>query len=398
MRGEKISMQGGKNRVAADTKTADMKAAGPNTAGDVIYLVSCAVNGTAADKARVDAMDLDQVFAFSYRHMLSALVSSALLRAGCRDRRAPENEARAARREAVFADALEKVKKSLREKDIWFMPLKGAVLKHYYPGFGLREYADCDILFDASHAAKVRALMEEQGYTTEHFGAGPHDVYHKAPFLNFEMHRSLFSPGFGNGIYEYFADLENRLCGEGPEKHFTPGDFYLYILAHEYKHYSKGGTGLRSLVDTYMFLKAEDPDRAYVEAAAAKLGLAEFEKKNRSLALHLFAGEELTAEDQEMLAYVLGSGVYGNISNRVKNSMRDHHWNRLQYMLDRFSVPVRETDPAYTAYAAQYPLFYRHKLLLPVLPLYRTLRSAKDGRFLKELKAIIGSGTDTNNK
>ena len=92
-----------------------------------------------------------------------------------------------------------------------------------------------------------------------------------------------------------------------------------------------------------------------------------------------------------MLEYILGSGVYGNISNRVKNSMRDHHWNRLQYMLDRFSVPVRETDPAYSAYAAQYPLFYRHKILLPLLPLYRTLRSAKDGRFLKELKAIIGA-------
>ena len=382
--------------MAADPKTEDLKAAGSKTAGsktadDVICLVSCAVNGTAADKARVDAMDLDQVFVFAGRHMLKALVSSALLRAGCKDRRAAETEARAVRREALFSDALEKVKKELTEKNIWFMPLKGAVLKKYYPGFGLREYADCDILFDAARAAEVRAVMEGQGYTTEHFGVGAHDVYHKPPVLNFEMHRSLFVPGVGNGIYEYFADVENRLRGEGPEKHFTPEDFYLYILSHEYKHYSKGGTGLRSLLDTYMFLKAEHPDRAYIEAEAEKLGLAEFEEKNRSLALHLFAGEPLSAQDQEMLDYILDSGVYGNISNRVKNRMREQHWTKLQYMLDRLSVPIRKTDPAYTAYAEQYPLFYKHKILLPILPLYRALRSAKSGRFLKELKAIFGA-------
>jgi len=112
------------NSIAAAPKAAD-----PKTAGDVIYLVSCAVNGTAAEKARIDAMDLGQVLAFAFRHMLRALVSSALLKAG----------------------------------------------------FGLREYADCDILFDAARAEDVRALMEEQGYTTEQFGAGPHDIYHKAP-------------------------------------------------------------------------------------------------------------------------------------------------------------------------------------------------------------------------
>ena len=361
-----------------------------NTADDVIFLISCVMNGTAADKSRVDAMDLDQVFAFAHRHMLSAFVASALLRAGCRDKRASEVGARAARREIVFSDALEKVKKGLTEKDIWFMPLKGAVLKKYYPGFALREYADCDILFDAARAADVRAVMEQLGYTTEYFGAGPHDIYHKAPFLNFEMHKYLFSPGVGNGIYEYFTDVESRLGGEGPEKHFTPEDFYLYILAHEYKHYSKGGTGLRSLLDVYVFLKAEDPDWAYVVAEAERLGLVEFEKKNRSLALHLFAGEELTAQDQDMLDYILGSGVYGNVSNSVNNSMREHHWNKLQYMLNRFSVPIRKTHPDYIAYAEQYPLFYEYKILLPMLPFYRILQSAKAGRFLKELKAIMG--------
>lgn len=58
-------------------------------------------------------------------------------------------------------------------------------------------------------------------------------------------------------------------------------------------------------------------------------------------------------------------------------------------MLNRFSVPIRKTHPDYIAYAEQYPLFYEYKILLPMLPFYRILQSAKAGRFLKELKANL---------
>ena len=36
---------------------------------------------------------------------------------------------------------------------------------------------------------------------------------------------------------------------------FSDEDFYLFLTAHEYKHYSWGGTGLRSLMDVYVYLK-----------------------------------------------------------------------------------------------------------------------------------------------
>lgn len=46
-----------------------------------------------------------------------------------------------------------------------------------------------------------------------------------------------------------------RLLGDGYEKHFSREDFYIYLVAHEYKHYFLGGTSLRSLADTYIYLK-----------------------------------------------------------------------------------------------------------------------------------------------
>lgn len=83
--------------------------------------------------------------------------------------------------------------------------------------------------------------MESLGFTTVYFGSEPHDIYHKAHVLNVEMHKKLFSPSRDQRVYEYYSGVESRFRGEGCEKSFIPEDLYLYLLAHEYKHYSGGG-------------------------------------------------------------------------------------------------------------------------------------------------------------
>ena len=57
-------------------------------------------------------------------------------------------------------------------------------------------------------------------------------------------------------------------------------------------------------------------------------------------------------------------------------------------MLNRFMVPVSAKNPDYDGFASMYPLFYRHKLLLPLLPFYRIFRSMKQGRFKAEARAV----------
>ena len=47
---------------------------------DMIYLVSCAVNGEAPDKARIAEMDLQEVYRLSKMHMMTAAVAFALKR------------------------------------------------------------------------------------------------------------------------------------------------------------------------------------------------------------------------------------------------------------------------------------------------------------------------------
>ena len=357
-------------------------------AQDLIYLVSCAVNGVKPDPERVAGMDLDALYKLASRHMLAATVAPALKAAGKKDARFAKALEHSVLKNAQMDMEMGELFAELDAAGIWHMPLKGTVLQHLYPIYGMRQMSDHDILFDAKRADDVKGIMEGLGFSAEHFGAGNHDVYHKEPVSNFEMHRALFGPGHEEKLYAYYKDVEKRLLGDGYEKHFSPEDFYIYVTAHEYKHYSVSGTGLRSLVDTYVCLQKQSMDMGYVAAEAEKLGIAAFEAANRSLAQHLFSGEALTEADKEMLNYILDSGVYGTVNHRVENGMSRNGWGKIQYALNRFLVPVNRKNKNYEAFAGCYPLFYQHKILLPLLPFYRTFQSMKSGRFISEAKAI----------
>ena len=355
---------------------------------DVVYLVSCAVREAVPDRGRVEAMELTRLYAVAEYHRLTAAAAYALEAAGVHDPAFTQAKAKAIRKVALMDAEMAGIFARLEAAGIWYMPLKGTVLKAYYPRFGMREMADRDILFDASRADDVRAIMVGLGYEAKHFGAGIHDSYYKKPVSNFEMHRALFGAGHAPALCEYYGDVERRLLGDGYAKRFTPEDFYVYMIAHEHKHYSGGGTGLRSVLDTYVYLSKERLDLDYVEAQCGKLGIGDFERVNRSLAMRLFEGGELTAAEREMLGYIAESGTYGTVLHSVQNRLERNGWSKLRYALERFSVPVSRKNRAYDAYAGCYPVFYKYKILLFLLPFYRILSALKAGRFQAEARAI----------
>lgn len=365
---------------------------------DVAYLAACAVNGETPDVQRIAGMDLNALYRAADRHLLTGITAMALERAGVQDAAFTQAKGKAIRKVAAFDVERAAVLAKLEEAGIWYAPLKGCVLKELYPKIGMRQMADNDILYDASRTQEVRVIMETLGFSTDSaFGHSNHDHYFKPPVCNFEMHRSLFGAGHNERLVEYYRDVKIRLFSNEGSRcgyHFSDEDCYIYITAHEYKHYSGGGTGLRSLLDTYVYLKEKSDamDWNYIGIELDKLALQDFEERNRSLALRLFSGEALTEQEQDMLDYVMSSGTYGTVQNRVKNKNAAYggRFGRLRYMLSRFLVPLRRSNENYDAYAAAYPLFYRHKLLLPLLPLYRLC--SRWPRVKAELRALCQKG------
>ena len=261
----------------------------------------------------------------------------------------------------------------------------------------MREMSDHDILFDAERAGDLKNIMEKLGFSTEYYDVSNHDVYHKEPKSSFEMHRYLFELGHDKKRDEYYRNIEKKLLGDGYEKHLSPEDFYIYVIAHEYKHFTVKGTGLRSLLDTYVYLQKQPLDMDYVKAEMDKLGMTAFETANRTLAQHLFSGEDLklTASEQKMLSYIHSSGVYGTIEQKVGNKMRKNGLGKLRYAMTRFFVPLSPDNENYWAMSTFFPFFYKYKVFLPLLPFYRVIRGLKSGALKAELEALKNTGYES---
>ena len=322
---------------------------------DMIYLAACGINGICPDRSALGEVDTEKLYRISYSHFLDSLVGTTLKKAGIAiPQYWNEHISKAIRKVVLFDTERAKLFSFMEQKGIWHLPLKGIILKDFYPAVGMRQMSDNDILFDYSFCDEVQAYMESAGYEAVHVGEGNHDVYQKAPVYNFELHSALYGETQQDGWAEYYGNVKDRLVlteGTACEYRFTDEDFYVYITSHAYKHYAGSGTGLRSLLDFYVYLGAKPGlDFAYIERECEVLGIAEFEKRNRSLCRKAFSGEvlkgsealerSLSEEEREMLLYYLTSGAYGTVERGVENRLKqyqkkDSKGARFRYMWDR---------------------------------------------------------------
>lgn len=355
---------------------------------EVIYLCSCVVNGEAPDKERIDKVNLEHLYKAAEKHSLSAIVAYALESAGVFDHAFIQAKAKAIRKVTVMEIDKELLFERFEQEEIWYLPLKGIVIKDLYPSIGLRQMADFDILYDVNYQKRVREIFTELGYTCQDFNHGDHDVYFKQPVSNFEMHTSLFGLIRQKEIEDYYRDIRHLMQKDDNNAygyHFSSTEFYVYIISHEFKHYTRGGTGLRSLLDSYVIWQrlGDELDVDDIRTRTERLCITEFEQKNKKLALDLFSGSVLSEEEQLMLEYVIGSGTYGNPKNDIDNkidSLGGGKIGKRKYIISRIILPM-------DAVKYHYPFFYRHKLLLPGLFFYRLGRALTVNR--KKTKAQL---------
>lgn len=361
---------------------------------NVILLCRCAADQTAVTPQQAEKIDLDHLYQAAEKHMLTAAVAYALRAAGISDKKFEQARAKAVRKVTAMDIDKTLLFEKMEQEKIWYMPLKGAVIKDWYPSIGMRQMSDFDILFDKDRAEDIRRIFLELGFTCQHFGNGNQDTYFKLPVSNFEMHRELFNASHKPEIYQYYRNVKSRLIKDENNSfgyHFGNEDMYIYLTAHEYKHFSDKGTGLRSLSDTYIFWKkfGDCLDNAYILSETEKLGISDFERQKRSLALHLFGGETLTEKESDMLEYMICSGTYGTLHNGIKNGVNQYgggHAGKKMYIRKKIFLPMDTVK-------AKYPFYYRHKILLPFLPVYRigkalTVDREHTKKILKTLKNI----------
>lgn len=359
------------------------------TSEQMLYLMACALQGVSAQEEFLADVDLQQLFIMAGNHSVAAMVCMALEKtaifAGADD--AVKKHWREAKNKAIRKNMLldaerAAIVKQLESAGIWYMPLKGSILKDWYPKPGMREMADNDILFDPSERKRVREIFRSRGYKIVSFGKGNHDEYEKPPIYNFEMHVSLFhemyqelAGRYGN-VKEKLLPVDGTVC----QFAFTPEDFYVFVLAHAYKHYSGSGTGVRTLADFYVMNRHLGGIMNWdeVEQKLTRLGIAEYEQRSRVLAEKLFSGArplpelELNTDEKEMLRFYCDATAYGTIDNQVQNRLQKLQGNaegitlrtKLKYCCARL-FPGREFCKYY------YPVVYHHLWMLPFFWVWR---------------------------
>lgn len=344
----------------------------------LIWLCGHAVRGQIPQKELASKLDLNALYKVASRNMLAAMVGMTLMQVGIKDPKF-EKAIQIAQYKALIMDAeQDKIFRKMDEREIWHVGLKGAELKKWYPKFAMRERADIDILFDSRHEETVKEIMNELGYQCRCYGTGHHDVYAKDSDVCVEMHVALFGVEYEEYLNQYFADYPERLVRtNGWEREFSPEDLYVYFIAHNYNHYVNEGVGVRALLDEFVFLNkyAETLKWPYVEKELEKLGMAEFEKTFKVLAKKCFENEffsrELLTEDElKILDYMVASGSHGSVGNKVENWIRGGGGGfrgRVKYVWRRLFLPKDVVEH-------WFPFFYKHKILLPFLPIYRTVK------------------------
>ena len=364
----------------------------------LIYLASCELCGLTAELP--DGLDPQEIFSAAVYHGIDALCASALSKAGLADGEMTAHLHYSIRKIMLLDAERKAISAELSREKIWHIPLKGVILKELYPGIGLRQMSDNDILFNEDGRDTVRRIFEDRGYTVSSFGGRTDDVYTKEPLYNYEMHVALFSELESKKFRDYFRSAyEKSLSADGSVylRRMTDEDFYLYMKAHEHKHYCHGGTGLRSLIDTYVFLSAHGSslNYGYLDEELAKLGISDYERESRELAMKilspsgaaaLLSGEiSLSEGEAKMLSYLFSSGTYGTLENRVQNEMNKQNGppSRLRYILSRLFPPLEW-------YRANAPFCYKHRILIPFYIVKRIFLKVvlAPGKAIKELSKV----------
>ena len=378
------------------------------TSEQLLYLMACALQGVSAREEILADADLKQLLIMARKHSVASMVCMALEKTAifANADEATKKQWIDAKNKAIrknmLLDAERKIiSHELETQGIWYMPLKGSILKDWYPKPGMREMADNDILFDASKRKEVKAIFQGRGYTVKGYNKSNHDEYEKPPIYNFEMHVELYHKIYDT-LNEKYADVKQRLIpdAEVPYRfHFTPEDFYVFVIAHAYKHYSRSGTGIRTLADIYIMNQklGGTLNWEHVDSELRGLGIFSYERESRELAQKLFGIAELPTKanlseaEQQMLAYYLGASTYGTIENRTLNQMQKLQPDggaftartKWKYLLSRI-FPGREWCEAYA------PTVYKYPVLLPVFWVWRlTVKGVKRRTVVKqELEAI----------
>lgn len=261
---------------------------------------------------------------------------------------------------------LERLKETLEEAEIPFIPLKGSVIRKYYPEPWMRTSCDIDILVHEEDLERAKkAICEKLGYAFE--GRHYHDIsMFSQSGVHLELHFHLKETISGiDAVLMRAWEFAALKAGKKYEHEFSNEFLAFQLAAHNSYHFQHGGCGIRPFIDFQVL--ENSGEFTYDEEKLNELlrggGIYKFYLETKALAEVWFCGAEHTELTKKIELYVLDGGVYGSMKNSL--AMRQSKKRgKLGYAMSRIFLP-------YDTLKNYYPTLQKHKWLLPFFEVKR---------------------------
>ncbi|MBO4950827.1 MAG: nucleotidyltransferase family protein [Clostridia bacterium] len=351
-------------------------------------LIRNAVFETVIDEETREAVFncADKLYKFSKHHDISHLVSYAIEK-----NRIPleqtELTKKLKKRHPIAAVRYEatnqifcQVCDAFESEHIQFVPLKGSVIRDYYPEPWMRTSCDIDILVHEEDLERASMLLGNvYGYKKDE--SGTHDVsLFSQNGTHIELHYKLSEIYYESSAEKLIDRVWEYACPkEGKAYYCVLSDefFYLYHIYHMAKHFESGGCGIRPFLDLWILDNKVDHDKEKRDILLNKCGLLKFADCSRELSDFWFSDGKSNETIIKLQNFVLRGGTYGTASNRhsVAYAKNDSKIKRI----------LNTVFLSYDKLKIQYPIIRKHKWMTPFCEISRWLRIFKPG-YLKIAK------------
>lgn len=276
---------------------------------------------------------------------------------------------------------LETLKTAFEEEKIPFIPLKGSVIRQYYPEPWLRTSCDIDILVHEEDIERaIAVLTDKNGYTLEKKAYHDYSLFSPAG-VHLELHFNLKETRDKiDKLLVKAWDYAYRRDENYYEYLFTNEFFIYHQLAHASYHFVGGGCGIRPFIDVFLLEKHLKYDPNKLDELLTEGGIKIFSDDFYHLSKVWFAGEKHSEITEKMEIFLLSGGVYGNAENKTA-SEQSRNKGKAGNIFKRIWMP-------YDHLIILYPDLKGKRILQPFYEIKRWCKLFKKDIFKKSMREL----------
>ena len=214
---------------------------------------------------------------------------------------------------------LERIENVLENEGIRFLPLKGAVIRKYYPEPYMRTGCDIDLLICKEDARRAIQILVDRFNYREKKSTTLHD-YHlfSQSNVHLELHYTLIEDDYLPKASRMLQSVwDCTLPAPGCHYHMEMSNqmFMYYHIVHMAKHFLHGGCGIRPFLDLWLMQKKVRIDADQLRKMLEESSLSKFYDTATALSHVWLSGNRHNAVTKEMEQFVLKGGLYGTFAN-----------------------------------------------------------------------------------